>query len=263
MVTPDSNTDYRFEAPGLFNNTESREQVFRLKSVVKRWPGGQGFELSVPELAIFRGEKVALTGLSGCGKSTLLDMLAMILPPDSSVEFTFFIENSAQLEIAEAWRRKDLNRMAKIRMHHLGYVLQTGGLFPFLTIRDNISLTLKGLGISVKNTVEMLAEALGIERHLKKYPAQLSVGERQRVAIARAMAHQPSVVIADEPTASLDPIHAEEIMALFTELADKRGVTLIMATHEWKRVEDQGFRLIQFDVRQNSIDGSVQTNVVS
>jgi hypothetical protein len=114
----------------------------------------------------------------------------------------------------------------------MGYVLQTGGLFPFLSVRDNIGLTRQGLGLPVKDAVEMVAKRLDIGRHLEKLPGQLSVGERQRVAIARAMAHEPSVVIADEPTASLDPINAEEIMGMFTSLVDeyhvKRGFETII-----------------------------------
>ena len=85
-----------------------------------------------------------------------------------------------------------------------------------------------------RTQLNRLQNKLGIDRHLKKFPAQLSVGERQRVSIARAMAHEPSVVIADEPTASLDPINAEEIMGLFTRLTEEKGVTLVVATHEYK-----------------------------
>ena len=106
-----------------------------------------------------------------------------------------------------------------------------------------------------------MAERLGIERHLEKLPAQLSVGERQRVAIARAMAHEPSVVIADEPTASLDPITAEEIMKIFAELAGEYGVTLILATHDWDRVEEGDFRRIEFDLQPDRTTGCVRATV--
>jgi putative ABC transport system ATP-binding protein len=75
------------------------------------------------------------------------------------------------------------------------------------------------------------------------------------------MAHEPSVVIADEPTASLDPIHAEEIMVLFAELTEEQGVTLIMATHEWERVKEGGFRTIQFTLEQEKTHGTVQATV--
>lgn len=242
-------------------DTPSNGEVFLLKGVKKHWPGEHGFVLTVPELIIQKGEKVALVGFSGCGKSTLLDMLAMVLRPDSAVAFAFRAQAEKRLDVTAAWKRKDLNLLAYTRMLHMGYVLQTGGLLPFLSIRDNIGLSRQGLGLPEEDAVETLAERLGIGRHLNKFPAQLSVGERQRVAIARAMAHDPSVVIADEPTASLDPINAEEIMGLFTSLVDENGVTLVVGTHDWEMVEQRSFRRLTFDLEQDATDGTVRATV--
>ncbi len=229
--------------------------------MTKRWPGAQGFTLEVPELVVRRGEKVALVGLSGCGKSTLLDLLAMVLKPDEAGRFVFFSQKGQEQDVMDAWQRKKLSRLARIRMVHIGYVLQTGGLFPFLSIRENIGISRLGLGLPVNDAVEAMARRLHIERHLNKHPGQLSVGERQRVAIARAMAHQPSLVIADEPTASLDPINAEDIMDLFSVLADEKGVTLIMATHDWGNLGKRGFRHVQFDLKQEADHGAVKARV--
>jgi putative ABC transport system ATP-binding protein len=237
------------------------EEVFHLTNITKKWPGAQGFTLAVPELIIHRGEKVALVGMSGCGKSTLLDLLAMVLRPDEAGQFTFFSQPGQKQDIMDTWQRKKLSRLARIRMVHIGYVLQTGGLFPFLSIRENIGISLLGLGLPVNDAVEDMAKRLHIERHLNKLPGQLSVGERQRVAIGRAMAHRPSLVIADEPTASLDPINAEDIMDLFTALADENGVTLIMATHDWGNLGKRGFRHVQFDLKQEADDGTVKATV--
>jgi len=248
--------------PSLAAGPNESRQVFHLKGVTKRWTGAQGFILTVPELTIRRGEKLALVGFSGCGKSTLLDLLAMVLRPDSAEAFAFFTDQEEQLDVFDAWRRKDLDVLAYNRMIHMGYVLQTGGLFPFLSVKDNIGLSRQGLGLPVKEAVETVAERLGIGRHLKKFPRQLSVGERQRVAIARAMAHEPSVVIADEPTASLDPINAEEVMGLFTNLADQNGITLVVATHEWDRVDERGFRQVKFNIEQDATHGTVQATAV-
>jgi putative ABC transport system ATP-binding protein len=217
--------------------------------------------LTIPDLRICRGEKVALVGFSGCGKSTLLDLMAMVLRPDKAVEFSFRSGPEQRLNVIEAWERKDLDVLADTRMHHMGYVLQTGGLLPFLSVRDNIGISREGLGLPVKEAVEAVAGRLGIERHLDKFPAQLSVGERQRVAIARAMAHEPSVVIADEPTASLDPINAEEIMGLFSNLADEFQVTLVVGTHDWDRVEERGFRRVKFELEKDAADGTVRATV--
>ena len=236
-------------------------EVYRLTNVTKNWPGAQGFTLAVPELIVRRGEKVALVGLSGCGKSTLLDLLAMVLQPDEAGQFVFFSQNGQKQDVMHAWQRKKLSRLARIRMVHIGYVLQTGGLFPFLSIRENIGISRMGLGLPVNDAVRAMAERLHIERHLNKFPSQLSVGERQRVAIARAMAHQPSLVIADEPTASLDPINAEDIMNLFSDLVEEHGVTLIMATHDWGNLGRRGFRHVKFDLKQETAHGSVKARV--
>ncbi len=238
------------------------DEAFRLCGISRIWPGEPPFNLTVSKLVIQRGEKVALVGFSGCGKSTLLDLLAMVLRPDRADEFVFSTHVGEKIDVMEAWRRKRLDSLANTRLHHIGYVLQTGGLFPFLSVRDNISISRQGLGLPADNTVEELTERLNIARHLNKLPGQLSVGERQRVAIARSMAHQPSVVIADEPTASLDPINAGQIMELFADLVDEYGVTLIMATHDWGRLGNHGFRRVEFDIQQDAEHGAVQANVL-
>ncbi len=244
-------------------NRETGTPVFRLRGIGKHWTGAPGFFLDVPELTIHRGEKIALVGYSGCGKSTLLDMLAMILKPTEARSFDFFwkpeeAEAARKMDVMTAWQTNNLDALSRLRMRHMGYVLQTGGLFPFLSVRDNIGLNRKGLGLPAGRAVEKVAAKLNIESHLDRLPGQLSVGERQRVAIARAMAHQPAVVIADEPTASLDPINAEKIMALFSRLADDFNVTLVVATHDWERVAESGFRQITFDLKQTAPDGAVQ-----
>lgn len=239
-----------------------QSQVFRLEKVSKSWPGEHGFALTVPHLIIRRGEKVALVGSSGCGKSTLLDLLAMVLRPDSAAHFVFSSGEGQPLDVFGAWRAKKLDRLARTRMVHMGYVLQTGGLLPFLCIRDNIGLIRHGLGLPAKEAVDAMAERLNISRHLDKFPSQLSVGERQRVAIARAMVHRPSVVIADEPTASLDPINAEEIMSLFTELVSEYGLTLVLATHDWRRVEQRAFRRVEFLFERDPNQGIVCARVL-
>jgi putative ABC transport system ATP-binding protein len=248
-------------SPPSLSQTSENRHIFLLREVTKRWAGEQAFVLTVPELVIGKGEKIALVGMSGCGKSTLLDILAMVLRPDKAIEFAFFEGPDNRLDVFEAWRSKEIDRLAQARMLHMGYVLQTGGLLPFLSVEENIGLCREGLGLQTRDKVEDLAKRLGIERHLRKLPGQLSVGERQRVAIARAMAHDPSTVIADEPTASLDPINAEEIMALFTRLADEYNVTLIVATHDWKRVAERGFRRVEFQLDRNAQDGTVQATV--
>jgi putative ABC transport system ATP-binding protein len=99
--------------------------------------------------------------------------------------------------------------------------------------------------------VETLARRLRITDQLEKLPAQLSVGERQRVAIARAMAHCPSVVLADEPTASVDPLNASDIMEMFLELVRHSGVTAVIATHDWRTDDVPGIQVLNHRIERN------------
>lgn len=227
--------------------------VYRLQEVIKtRQAEKVGFRLVVRTLQIDSAEKVALVGQSGCGKSTLLDMLAMVLRPSKAATFRFSPEGAVPTDVAAVWNRGDLNRLAELRKRHIGYVLQTGGLLPFLTVRENIGLSRTLLGLPGDDTVESLVRELGIERQLDKVPGFLSAGERQRVAIARALAHRPSIVLADEPTASLDPVNARKIMALFTELVGGLGITLIVASHDWRQIDKLGLRKLSHRSRQKT-----------
>jgi putative ABC transport system ATP-binding protein len=205
--------------------------------------GGATFELSVPRLMIGRGEKVALVGPSGCGKSTLLDLLSLIAAPDAVGQFRVDCGDGA-VELARVMLDGRVNLLAAIRRRSIGYVLQTGGLLPYLTVRQNIGLSCRMRGIPLHERVEAIAERLEIAAQLDKLPATLSVGERQRVAIARAVVHRPAIAIADEPTAALDPVNAASVMQLFVELADETGCTTVIATHDVNRVHGLGLRQI-------------------
>lgn len=243
---------------------QDRVLIYHLREVVKtRESEGVAFRLVVPSLQIALGEKIALIGQSGCGKSTLLDLLAMILRPTEIGAFRFRPEPGAPpIDIAQFWRRRQLNRLGDLRKHRMGYVMQTGGLLSYLSVRHNIGLSRRLLGLPEDGTVESIADALGIRRHLDKLPGTLSVGERQRVAIARALAHRPSIVIADEPTAPLDPIAARKIMALFMELVEEMHITVIVASHDWTHVDKLGLRRLSHRTRQKE-GGSVTETVVT
>ncbi|MGH8507987.1 MAG: ABC transporter ATP-binding protein [Gammaproteobacteria bacterium] len=225
--------------------------IYHLKEIVKtRATNGTGFRLLIPSIRIEDREAIALVGYSGCGKSTLLDVLAMILRPDQAARFTFIPRGENPIDVAAAWTKRDQNRLGDLRKKHLGYVLQTGGLLPYLTVRDNINLSRRLLGMPEDGSVEHLAKVLGIQRQLDKFPGLLSAGERQRAAFARALAHRPSIVIADEPTASLDPITARKIMGAVMELVKEIGVTFIAASHDWAQIYKHDFRSLHQDSRE-------------
>jgi ABC-type lipoprotein export system ATPase subunit len=211
--------------------------------------------LHVPRLSVRRGDKLALIGESGSGKSTLLELLAMILQPGDSEEFSFRpIAGEQAWDITALWRARDADRLASLRSRHIGYVLQYGGLLPYLSVRRNVELPLELLGLPLDDVALRLAARLGIAQQLDRRPAELSVGQRQRVAIARALAHAPPIVIADEPTAAIDPLNAERIVALLAELTSELGVTLIVATHAHDLMRHVGFTLIRHEVSASDAD---------
>lgn len=208
--------------------------VVRVMRAVKwRRSAGGGFALIIDSLVLAREGLTAVVGPSGCGKSTLLDLLAITVRPDEAEEFTFHAAQARPFDVARTWNEgRGDSALAAVRRRHIGYVLQTGGLLPFLTVRDNIMLTLRSNGAADPGRVEELAERLDIAGQLKKHPRDLSIGQRQRVAIARAVAHRPDLVVADEPTSALDPENAQGVIRLLLDEAREAGAALVVATHD-------------------------------
>jgi len=219
--------------------------VYSLKNVVKqRIIENAGFRLCVPSLEIQAGENIALVGHSGCGKSTLLDMLALILCPDATDQFEISPVDARSDNIDILWQQKNQDRLAQVRRQHIGYVLQSGGLLPYLTVRENIELPRKLLNLADDDSISSISRVLGIHRQLDKLPGLLSAGEKQRAAFARALSHRPSILLADEPTAALDPITARKIMAVVMELIKGLKITLITASHDWAHVYKMELRIL-------------------
>ena len=220
---------------------DTSDLVFSLRGVGKHRPGRDGFHLRLAAFDAPRGQLLALAGPSGCGKSTALDLLACALKPDiqtadgreSAACFLFAPTPQRREDVLAAWRRGGTDALAALRLRHLGYVLQTGGLLPFLSAGENILLHCRSLGIAEqrREAVDALVERLGIGHLLKQYPATLSVGERQRVAIARAVLLRPRVLLADEPTGNLDEITGAQVGDMLNELNRELGMTLVVVTH--------------------------------
>ena len=207
---------------------------------ISRLTGKSSFRVCLPELKLRAGDVVVIQGDSGSGKSTLLEMIGMILKPDKVDGFKLFLDNN-DLDIAKWINNNDINQLANIRAQYLGFMLQTGGLLPFLKIYDNILLPIKLLQKNVDNArLEYLIDKLGISHLLNKYPKQLSIGERQRASFIRSIIHKPALLLADEPTSALDPYNANLLFDLIIEQAKQDNITAIIVTHDWQRISTKG-----------------------
>jgi ABC-type lipoprotein export system ATPase subunit len=179
----------------------------------------------LPELSVARGETVMITGPSGCGKTTLVNLLSGLLKEDSG-EITVEGVRVDQLSLAQA----DV-----FRGDHLGLVFQSFQLLRPLTVRENLLLGArygrKLHGAEAHARADELVEQVGLGARRHYRAAQLSIGEQQRVAVARALINEPAVVLADEPTASLDPRNAEAVLDLLLGLCEGEGATLVLVTH--------------------------------
>ncbi|MFP7754362.1 ABC transporter ATP-binding protein [Thermodesulfobacteriota bacterium B35] len=239
------------------------EVIYRLREVGKeRSKGGVSFVLNVPELTVHRGEFIAVVGASGCGKSTLLDMLALVLAPTSLSSFTIRARLGGE---RKAWKREELsdNDLARIRRSAIGYVLQHGGLLPFLSVRDNILLTAAISGATLdEDRFGHLVARLGLGDQMGKKPQHLSGGQRQRAAVARALVHRPVIILADEPTAAVDHPTALEIRDELRELASQAGSAVVMVTHDRSLVAGIADAEVHFSLQRLSPARTVSTTIV-
>ena len=187
----------------------------------------QSVRFSLPAFEVEAGEAVALTGPSGCGKSTLLNLLAGLRRVDSG-EVRVAGRDLGNLSVAELDRH---------RGKHLGMVFQSFHLLAPFTAVENVEIGLR-FGVRQfprrqrRDRALKVLRRVGLGERLQARPGEMSVGERQRVAIARAIAGAPSLLLADEPTGSLDPETGREIFALLREVAAEENRTLLMVTHD-------------------------------
>lgn len=234
---------------------ETTTPMVCLENLVKeRSQSDSVFELRVPYFAVKPGQMVAIIGESGCGKSTLLDIVALIMAPTEVTRFEISVGNADVVcDVAALWAQGDEGALSGLRRDFFGYVLQTGGLLPFLSVRRNICLPgqIKGSCISPAR-METLARRLGIAACLNRMPAALSIGQRQRAAIMRALAHRPRLVLADEPTAAVDKARARSIMDDMQRLAEEESVAVVVVTHDVDLIMDRVDAAYIFDTIQIS-----------
>lgn len=200
--------------------------MIKVKNLKKKFTDGEKetYVLKGIDAEIKKGEFVAIMGRSGAGKSTFLYQIGLL---DEPSEGEIFINNI---------RINDLNndQKTRFRLLELGYVFQDYALLPDLTAIENVMTVLLQQGLSKNKCIEKAATALekvGLKDHLHKLSSQISGGQQQRVSIARAIAHEPTILFADEPTANLDTESSKLVMNIFKEL-HKNGQTIVMVTHE-------------------------------
>jgi putative ABC transport system ATP-binding protein len=193
--------------------------------------------LDVPRLELAAGEQVVIRGRSGCGKTTLLNAIAGLSTVDNG---TIRINNVEITRLPEAGRDR-------FRARHIGYVFQTFNLLPGFTALENVQLgmTFTGQTTDAARATRLL-EQVGLGHRLTHKPAALSVGEQQRVAVARALANQPVLLLADEPTANIDPAHQQQVVELLREVCRTENVAMLLVTHA-PEVSDQFERVEQLE----------------
>lgn len=185
------------------------------------------FHLQIPAMQFASGNKTAIIGPSGFGKTTFLNLLAGILLPDSG---KIVFEKTVVNQLSEKERRN-------FRIQKIGFVFQDFRLIPYLNVLDNILLPFRInstllIESETISSARKLADDLGIDDKLKKYPAKLSHGERQRVAICRALLNKPKVILADEPTGNLDPENKRKITKILFDYVQEYESTLITVSHD-------------------------------
>ena len=193
--------------------------------------GGQDvYALRHMDLDVFRGEYLSVMGPSGSGKSTLFNMIGALDKPSGGTVTIAGVDLTTQTSL----------QLAYFRNQHIGYIFQAFNLIPSQTALRNVMLPVLFSGLdnhgAEKRATEVLEE-VGLGQRLHHRPDELSGGQQQRVAIARALAMEPSIMLADEPTANLDLHTGEEIINTLRRLCDHHGVTVITATHDHKMLD--------------------------
>lgn len=203
--------------------------VFTIDNLKKSFQNGEVEEqvLNGIDLTLNEGEITALVGASGSGKSTLLTIAAG-LQPATGGKVIFNGKNLSNMK---------QDQVREIRAEQFGFIFQSSHLVPFLTVEEQLILMLDVARSKMKKKekreeVTRILKLVGMEHRKHAYPSSLSGGERQRIAISRAIIHQPSIVFADEPTASLDSKRSIEVMELIQELTKSLNITTLLVTHE-------------------------------
>lgn len=215
--------------------------ALELDHIKKQYPDGEGVNhvLSDVTLEVGKGEFIAIVGPSGSGKSTLLTIAGVLLSADSGN----ILINEHEI------KAKKQRELTDVRRNELGFIFQNHQLLPFLTAEEQLiyigKLSGKMKKQEIRQEVDKLLTELGIEDCRKKYPSQMSGGQKQRVAIARAFMNRPSIILADEPTASLDREQGRQIAEMIRKEVKLHSTAAIMVTHDERILDlvDKVYRL--------------------
>jgi len=180
------------------------------------------------DLAVRRGEFLAVMGPSGCGKSTLLHVLGLMTGPDVDPE-----QHRPLGDVQIDGRAVPDSESARnaIRRKHIGFVFQRFNLLGMLSGADNVAISLRVRGLKADGQVDSLFQIMGVSHVAGRKPGEMSIGEQQRVAVVRALAHRPTLLLADEPTGNLDSENAAALLELLRRLNRQQGQTTVMITH--------------------------------
>ena len=203
--------------------------VIEFKNVRKEFKDGDQIIQGLKEtnFSAAAGEFIGIIGPSGSGKSTFLTLAGGLQTPTAG----------EVLINGQAFSEEKEKKRAKIRFKEIGFILQESNLIPFLTVKKQLKLVDKINRSNQKDKANMLFDQLGVTKLENKYPQDLSGGERQRIAIARALYNDPSIILADEPTASLDSEKAFEVVKILAKEAKDKNKAIMMVTHDTRLID--------------------------
>ena len=223
--------------------------ILTLNEVSRHFGSGESRvdALKKTQIEVNAGEMVALIGPSGSGKSTLLSIAGALLRPS---------EGDVHLGGTNISTLKG-NTRTRLRLEKIGFIFQASNLVSYLTGAEQVQLIGKLLGLPAKETAkraDKLLEELGMDKRGGHYPEQMSGGERQRIAIARALMNEPDLILADEPTASLDSQRGRQVVELLADEVHRRNTAGILVTHDERLIDvcDRVLRITDGDVHEES-----------